>query len=95
MFAFPTTSGATATNSVPSTPGYWLLGADGGVFSYGAPFYGSTAPVCLPPAGLSIDDCAWGGSTSTHRWSTSLRLTHRYQPEESVVAWKKARAYPA
>jgi len=24
-----------------STPGYWLAGADGGVFSFGAPFYGS------------------------------------------------------
>ena len=23
------------------TPGYWLVGADGGVFSFGAPFYGS------------------------------------------------------
>jgi hypothetical protein len=26
-----------------STPGYWLAGADGGVFSFGAPFYGSGA----------------------------------------------------
>jgi hypothetical protein len=27
------------------TPGYWLVGADGGVFSFGAPFYGSGATV--------------------------------------------------
>jgi hypothetical protein len=27
--------------SPPPTPGYWLVGADGGVFSFGAPFYGS------------------------------------------------------
>ena len=26
-----------------TTPGYWLAGADGGVFSFGAPFYGSGA----------------------------------------------------
>jgi hypothetical protein len=26
-----------------STPGYWLAGADGGVFSFGSPFYGSGA----------------------------------------------------
>ena len=25
----------------PASGGYWLAGADGGVFSYGAPFYGS------------------------------------------------------
>ena len=25
----------------PPTPGYWLAGADGGVYAFGAPFYGS------------------------------------------------------
>ena len=25
----------------PAAPGYWLAGADGGVFSFGAPFFGS------------------------------------------------------
>ena len=25
----------------PAPGGYWLVGADGGVFSFGAPFYGS------------------------------------------------------
>jgi hypothetical protein len=40
--------GATPNNAaaLPPTPGYWLAGADGGVFSFGAPFYGSGV---LPP----------------------------------------------
>ena len=25
----------------PATGGYWLVGADGGIFAYGAPFYGA------------------------------------------------------
>jgi hypothetical protein len=29
----------------PRAPGYWLVGADGGVFSFGAPFYGSGVTV--------------------------------------------------
>jgi hypothetical protein len=35
--------GATPSTAAPppATPGYWLVGADGGVFSFGAPFYGS------------------------------------------------------
>jgi hypothetical protein len=40
-------SGAT----VRPTPGYWLVGADGGVFSFGAPFYGSGA---TPPGACSF-----------------------------------------
>jgi hypothetical protein len=31
----------------PITGGYWLLGKDGGVFSYGAPFFGSTGSLRL------------------------------------------------
>jgi hypothetical protein len=35
-------SAATAPPATPvPTPGYWLVGADGGVFSFNAPFYGS------------------------------------------------------
>lgn len=35
--------GPTHASAAPSrpTPGYWLVGADGGVFSFGAPYYGS------------------------------------------------------
>ena len=38
----------------PTTGGYWLLGGDGGVFSYDAPFYGSTGNIHLtrPAVGL-------------------------------------------
>jgi hypothetical protein len=36
-------SSATAADGAAArpAPGYWLVGADGGVFSFGAPFYGS------------------------------------------------------
>ncbi len=34
------TTSANATTA-PLAPGYWLAGADGGVYSFGAPFYGS------------------------------------------------------
>jgi len=52
----PTASSATARPS----PGYWLVGANGGVFSFGAPFYGSgvTPPGACdlsPQAGSTVD----------------------------------------
>lgn len=31
----------------PVTGGYWLVGADGGIFSFNAPFYGSTGAITL------------------------------------------------
>ncbi len=39
----------------PSTGGYWLLGADGGVFSFNAPFFGSTGSLHLnkPVVGMT------------------------------------------
>ena len=42
--------------STPSGPGYWLVAADGGVFSYGgARFYGSSTHllICTPIAGIA------------------------------------------
>jgi hypothetical protein len=38
----------------PATGGYWLLGGDGGVFSFDAPFYGSTGNIRLnaPAVGM-------------------------------------------
>jgi hypothetical protein len=40
---------AVITQPVPTdmSPGYWLVGADGGVFSFHAPFYGSTGSLTL------------------------------------------------
>jgi hypothetical protein len=39
----------------PATGGYWLVGRDGGVFSYNAPFFGSTGSIKLnqPVIGMS------------------------------------------
>jgi hypothetical protein len=37
----PTEGGAGAP---PTVPGYWLVGGDGGVFAFNAPFYGSGTP---------------------------------------------------
>jgi hypothetical protein len=46
--------GASAVRAVPvahtsPTPGYWLAGADGGVFAFNAPFEGSGAPTASSP----------------------------------------------
>jgi hypothetical protein len=40
----------------PATNGYWLLGQDGGVFSYNAPFFGSTGNIKLnqPVVGMTV-----------------------------------------
>jgi hypothetical protein len=59
-------AGTTSANAAtaPPAPGYWLAGADGGVFSFGAPFYGSgvTRPgACLfSPQPGSIHDSTMG-----------------------------------
>jgi hypothetical protein len=46
---------APTPHSVPvaSAPGYWLLGADGGVFSFDAPFYGSGLPSVGSPTAIA------------------------------------------
>ena len=50
---------APGTATASSTSGYWLAGADGGVFSYGqAGFYGSAGSVPLPRGGSSM--LFWG-----------------------------------
>jgi hypothetical protein len=49
-----------ASQSTPS-PGYWLIGGDGGVFSFNAPFYGSDAAQCAPaPPNLAPSVCSSG-----------------------------------
>ena len=46
----PLTGTTTATAATPpAAPGYWLAGADGGVYSFGAPFYGSGSGTSEPP----------------------------------------------
>ena len=52
------TTTAPARAISPGVPGYWLAGADGGVFSFGAPFFGSgNAGACdfspQPPSTLN------------------------------------------
>lgn len=38
---FTSVPGRAATTPTPKSPGYWLAGADGGIFAFDAPFYGS------------------------------------------------------
>ena len=47
-----------------SSPGYWLVGADGGVFSFNAPFYGSALPSDGSPSDCSYVPGASGPSIS-------------------------------
>jgi hypothetical protein len=46
----------------PVTGGYWLVGADGGVFSFNARFFGSTGPIPLhePVVGMGATDDGGG-----------------------------------
>ena len=52
----------------PVTGGYWLLGKDGGVFSYGAPFYGSTGALRLNQPVIAMSPTGDGGGY----WFTAL-----------------------
>jgi hypothetical protein len=45
----------------PLTNGYWLLGKDGGVFSFHAPFYGSTGNIRLNQPVVGMTSTADGG----------------------------------
>lgn len=45
----------------PVTGGYWLLGKDGGVFSYGAPFFGSTGGLRLNQPVITMSSTGDGG----------------------------------
>jgi hypothetical protein len=48
--------------SDPKTGGYWLVAADGGIFSYNAPFQGSTGSLLLnqPVVGMAADPATGG-----------------------------------
>ena len=41
--------------------GYWLVASDGGVFSFGAPFYGSTGALALSKPVVGIAALPGGG----------------------------------
>jgi hypothetical protein len=41
--------------------GYWLVASDGGVFSFGAPFYGSTGNLALTKPVVGIRPLPGGG----------------------------------
>jgi hypothetical protein len=41
--------------------GYWLVASDGGVFSFGAPFYGSTGGAALSKPVVGIRPLPGGG----------------------------------
>jgi hypothetical protein len=48
-----------SAEAIPAQPGYWLVGGDGGVFSFNVPFFGSAAPQCSPLLlGNNQDSCA-------------------------------------
>jgi hypothetical protein len=53
MAIFMVASDASAEVVAGPAPGYWLVGADGGVFSFGAPFFGNPLTngpnICLTP----------------------------------------------
>ena len=57
-----TTGGAMAIRSTPSGGGYWIVGSDGGVFTYGdAPFYGSLGDVDLDAPIVDLEPTPDGG----------------------------------
>lgn len=43
ILGFATPGVSSPADAAPAVPGYWLAGADGGIFSFGAPFFGSAA----------------------------------------------------
>lgn len=45
----------------PATGGYWLLGGDGGVFSFDAPFFGSTGNIRLAKPAVGMQSTPDGG----------------------------------
>jgi hypothetical protein len=59
---------ATAPQST-SAPGYWLLGADGGVFAFGAPFFGNPQTrgpnICMAPVASNPWVCRSIAATSS------------------------------
>ena len=62
MAAAATQPARTTSTSTATAAGYWVLAADGGVFSFGVPFYGSIPGVglCVWPTGVQMTPSATG-----------------------------------
>jgi hypothetical protein len=58
----PAAPALTAKSKAAAPSGYWVLAGDGGVFAFGAPFYGSLPGVglCQPPKGVQMAPSATG-----------------------------------
>jgi hypothetical protein len=53
------------TSIPPPPPGYWLLGSDGGVFSFNAPFFGSATSWCATSEASHLENICAAGIAST------------------------------
>jgi hypothetical protein len=56
----PTPTPPTPTTTVPSISGYWSVAGDGGVFSFGSPFFGSAGGLTLNQPVVGIASTADG-----------------------------------
>ncbi len=70
--ADPGTPAGPGTAADPSAGGYWLAGADGGVYAFDAPFHGSLPGLGVTPAapvvGIAADPGTAAGSTAGGYW---------------------------
>ena len=65
----------------PVTGGYWLIGSDGGVFAFGAPFFGSTGSIHLNQPVVAMQSTSDGGRLLVRRFRRRhLRLRRRALP---------------
>lgn len=60
-------------SSPPPPPGYWLAGADGGVFAFGAPFDGSG----VTPPGACGSGCVSQSETELQHLTQPALRRHR------------------
>ena len=58
---FPLNRPIISMTTDPATGGYWLLAADGGVFSFHAPFYGSIGAIHFNPPAVGMVPTPDGG----------------------------------
>jgi hypothetical protein len=89
----------------PATGGYWLVAADGGIFSFGAPFYGSTGAIHLnqpvvgmvsTPSGHGYWLVAADGGVFTFgdaKYYGSMGGTRLNQPVVGIAAASSGRGY--